>query len=555
MTEAAVFSKPGLRRGKAAACGGVPVQLQLACLGMMLLLLHHQLIPSLLPRPYIIGCHAKEVEVTKEWQLLGENDTIPAGMHVRMDLTTGEKWVKLLDDDADGNDDDGGHLKDSGAMSDGSVSIAIVQEDGTVRVEKDASDRNVDGRYDFEMMHRTLSKLPESEFVRIGGLPELPESKERSGIKITSKEREAFEKKMLEIWKKRQEELAKWEELVMDMPDLLRERIKSIDEYLKNPEEQLNIMDLDEEVPEDIVTHIVSVLHDLEFQLSDLDMARDFHTMGGWPLLISLVSEDSHVPFNKTITSMSRSTETKIRAVQAQAAWATGTLVKNTAEFFPYAVEPIVLGDEKITTAIDLLIDVFCANYEDDNSWEVQNLLSKIIYAIGAVLRGNRLAQVHVVESDGFGQLGKKYHGFAQEGLNPANTKIVHRLASLATDIAEDVLTDPDRSDHATNEDIIDALTSHDWCWATCSVLISDAFLPVPIQETLLRSIALFGPKCDWSGRVSDLEGSIERISKEWNGNNDDFDSDHMEQMQNLAKNALASLHVQETKQEAEASP
>ena len=36
---------------------------------------------------------AKELEATKEWQLLGENDTVAAGMHIRMDMTTGEKWV------------------------------------------------------------------------------------------------------------------------------------------------------------------------------------------------------------------------------------------------------------------------------------------------------------------------------------------------------------------------------------------------------------------------------------------------------------------------------
>ena len=41
---------------------------------------------------------SKEVEATSEWTLLGENDTVAAGMHVRMDLTTGEKWVKTIDE-------------------------------------------------------------------------------------------------------------------------------------------------------------------------------------------------------------------------------------------------------------------------------------------------------------------------------------------------------------------------------------------------------------------------------------------------------------------------
>ena len=40
---------------------------------------------------------AKEIEATNEWQLLKPGDTIPAGLHVRMDLETGQKWAKLVD--------------------------------------------------------------------------------------------------------------------------------------------------------------------------------------------------------------------------------------------------------------------------------------------------------------------------------------------------------------------------------------------------------------------------------------------------------------------------
>merc|ERR1719253_57448 len=42
---------------------------------------------------------AKEIAATNEWQLLSENDTIPAGLHVRMDLSTGEKWAKIPEDE------------------------------------------------------------------------------------------------------------------------------------------------------------------------------------------------------------------------------------------------------------------------------------------------------------------------------------------------------------------------------------------------------------------------------------------------------------------------
>ena len=42
---------------------------------------------------------SNEVELTSEWQLLGENDTVPAGAHIRMDLTNGGRWAKLHTND------------------------------------------------------------------------------------------------------------------------------------------------------------------------------------------------------------------------------------------------------------------------------------------------------------------------------------------------------------------------------------------------------------------------------------------------------------------------
>ncbi|EJK72227.1 hypothetical protein THAOC_06257 [Thalassiosira oceanica] len=44
--------------------------------------------------------HAKEIVATTEWQVLADGDTIPAGLHVRIDLSTGEKLVKIPTDDS-----------------------------------------------------------------------------------------------------------------------------------------------------------------------------------------------------------------------------------------------------------------------------------------------------------------------------------------------------------------------------------------------------------------------------------------------------------------------
>lgn len=40
--------------------------------------------------------YGKEIVATKEWQRVGPGDTLPAGLEIRMDLSTGEKWARLI---------------------------------------------------------------------------------------------------------------------------------------------------------------------------------------------------------------------------------------------------------------------------------------------------------------------------------------------------------------------------------------------------------------------------------------------------------------------------
>ena len=507
---------------------------------------------------YSLFTHAKEIEATKEWQLIEGNDTIAAGMHVRMDMTTGEKWVKLMsDDDEDDSEDNHGdnkefkdvHIKRNAGGSKSSVSLAVVEAGGDVKINKN----NIDNdrvktsenatNYDFEMMYRTLSKLPPKEIEAMGGLPELPDSKKDGSLST------AFEGRMLDIWKKRQAELL---ELELNFPEILKSRIAGIKEYLADPETQLESLNLDADLDDNVVTDIVSLLKDLEFQLSDIDMTRDFHTMGGWPLLVQLVSEEAHVPGNKTIHELSRSVvETKIRTVQSHAAWAIGTAVKNTEEFFPYAVEVVVVGNRKTTTAIDLLIDVFCEKYNDSSSWEIRTLLAKGIYAIGAILRGNHLAQIHVVKTDGFDRLGQKYRELSQEGFNSANTKLIQRLAGLSTYIVEDVSLNIELSEDKTDTDIIHSLTSSNFCDATCELFSSDIFIPVTVQETLVRAIGALGPHCQQSScAVSDFRSIVETIQSDWQKNKDNFDEDHFQELLIVTRGALESLRGKVEKDE-----
>ena len=510
----------------------------LFCLGILFVLYHDaRNIDETNGSFFSIFSNAKEIEVTDEWQKVEGNDTIPSGVHVRMDMTTGEKWVKNMSDD---EDDDNKEFKDvrmnTHGKSSSSVSVAVVESDGDVTIEEEDTEsfQSSTPDYNFEMMHRTLSKLPPEEILAMGGLPDIPDSDKTAS-------RAAFEEQMLKIWKKRQSELL---DLELNFPEILKARIAGIKEYLENPKEGLEgvDLDLDLEDDDDVVTDIVSLLKDLEFQLSDIDMARDFHTMEGWPILVKLLSVDAHVPANKTIDDLAPTTKTKIRTVQSYAAWTIGTAVKNAEEFFPYGVEWVALGDTKQrTTAIDLLINIFCEKYDDSSSWEMRTLLTKGIYAIGAILRGNQLAQTHIAKKDGFVRLGQKYRELSQQGFNSANTKLIQRMAGLSMDIVQDLLLAETQADKT----VIDCI-SFAFCDATCKLFSSEIIPPTTVQETLVQAIRVMGPHCrhdeSTTCKTSSVRTIVETIQSDWLSKKHDFDEDHFQELMNMAIEALESL-------------
>eukprot|EP00984_Skeletonema_dohrnii_P034057 scaffold32899_cov67-Skeletonema_dohrnii-CCMP3373.AAC.1 len=128
---------------------------------------------------------AKEITATNEWQLLQENDTIPAGLHIRMDLSTGEKWAKLPSDENEESikaaavESDGGHVAE---MDSGGALTIVSDDDGNDDNDMNndnSSNKDSDSKQatkDYKMMHRVMSQLPPEELAPFGGLPALPSS-------------------------------------------------------------------------------------------------------------------------------------------------------------------------------------------------------------------------------------------------------------------------------------------------------------------------------------------------------------------------------------------
>ena len=79
---------------------------------------------------------------------------------------------------------------------------------------------------------------------------------------------------------------------------------------------------------------LLDLLENLEYLLSDVDAAPYFHTLGGWPLLISLlINDESSAGNQNVITEAIVSKEISNDDVRMAALWAIGTAVKNIEEF------------------------------------------------------------------------------------------------------------------------------------------------------------------------------------------------------------------------------
>jgi hypothetical protein len=410
---------------------------------------------------------AKELVVTKEWQLVGENDTIPAGAHVRMNLTSGEKWVKLVDDDE--------QQQTMEVQADGTTAV-MVKEETQQEPSKQAS-------YDYDMMHRTLSKLPEDEQERMGGLPELPSGGAGS---ISKEERAQFEARLQEIWERRQQELKQiQEELVMDLPQVLKDRIQRIKAYLDDPSDDVEHAnkygtDKGPDAPWDIVT----VLKDLEYHLTDVDMTRDFYTLGGWPLLVSLLLDEVHSNATATDGKLSRVDE-----IQWHAAWVVGTAVKNLGEFRLYSLEKIARPNGTMTTPLDIVVEQLAKSSTGASKKKQQRL----IYAAGGMLRGNLMSQQYFVGIQGTQVLANL--------LSQQDIDLTKRILALAGDVVADiVLHQNDAADHA---DIIQAFSTPVYC-QTCI----DSLRHSNLQETAIRTIKVLADYCDW-----DEEKALEQVA------------------------------------------
>ena len=377
------------------------------------------------------------------------------------------------------------------------------------------------------MMHRVMSRLPPEELDRFGGLPETPlmltsSDNETMPAKLTEEQRAIFESRMEELWNARQEELKEAQEGLADLPGMLKERILTIRGYLDDVEGGLGgILEgrrdrragkvdgggdddgSDDAVDDDnIVRDVVDALRDLEYLLSDVDMARDFHTLGGWSPLVSLLDVDDEERRRRPPPAEKEEDEEDtamlLDEIRSLAAMAMGTAVGNMGEFRPWALEGIspppsredaaAPASPPSPSALSILMSSFqreLASREEgmvggmtvavagpssrsDARYEARATYRlRAAYALGSLLRGNPSAQAYFASNGGPETLVRVALGSLSSARGPRASssssgrgamldyKFASRVLALAEDVVMDVVLHGDEyeRDDGTNDD------------------------------------------------------------------------------------------------------
>jgi len=133
---------------------------------------------------------------------------------------------------------------------------------------------------------------------------------------------------------------------------------------------------------------ITDALVELESFLSDMDNAKDFHTIGGWPILLSLLHPSSNT-YN----------------IRMRAAWIVGTAVKNNYDYQLWVLERDADSDRDSgseflhpsasvspsPSCLELLVDMLAINDTLGHTDTVndENCKRKALYALSSAARGN----------------------------------------------------------------------------------------------------------------------------------------------------------------------
>jgi hypothetical protein len=226
-----------------------------------------------------------------------------------------------------------------------------------------------------------LSKLPTEELTRLGVdlHQEFISGTENGNL-------------LIEVWNKRQAEVK-----------------QAVDGMMKPAEFMRDIMNILQNTTDEAI--LIRNLVVLESLLADIDNSRDFHTIGGWPVILGLLRLNNSLE------------------IRSHASWCIGTAVKNDYDFQLWIFEEVVSAQVSTSGLVLLLqnledsVNFFTNEHSGEDSERLAQqhygLTKRVLYALASCLRGNMDVQEIVLS--------------LSSQSSPSANHLSHLLLTLAT--------------------------------------------------------------------------------------------------------------------------
>jgi len=213
----------------------------------------------------------------------------------------------------------------------------------------------------------------------------------------------------------------KWEQRQMELKEAMSTMVKPAEHMAKLAQILINST-------ADVDT-LISTLTELESLVTDVDNARDFHTIGAWQILLKMLY--SHQNQDKIIMHV---------------AWTIGTVVKNNYDYQLWLledVETVPSAGNRSANCLNMLVR--CLSSETNYTQETQR---RILYAISSGARGNADIQeallatkVFLVNSEGDDNVSsflELFYELADRSQRDSTVEISRKIWALVSDMLDE---------------------------------------------------------------------------------------------------------------------
>merc|ERR1712038_190366 len=213
--------------------------------------------------------------------------------------------------------------------------------------------------------------------------------------------------------------------------------------------------------------------------------------------------------------------------VQSMASWCIGTAVKNVEEFYSWGLEDLSdlvyqsVDKEEISDGVSV-ISILLNRLEavtaiSSDPWVVESpswlkMKQKDLYALGALLRGNKDAIHYFNYIDGPSTLSDVFHKLTSTSgnsilSNAVGVKLLSRIMILGVDLLADLSSMQNDAGGNFDKSILEALTTQEWCSMPIITLSTQS---TNIQRQTVEAMAQMSSHCDFAKDITKIDAIIE---------------------------------------------